>query len=80
MKYAFTGRNSGIINVVLENNSNKILLTIQDNGNGLPKETDFKNSTGFGLTLVEMLTKQLDGTISFDGSNGTKIVLEFDAN
>lgn len=80
MKYAFTGRDSGIINVVLENNSNKILLTIQDNGNGLPKEIDFKNSTGFGLTLVEMLTKQLDGTISFDGSNGTKIVLEFDAN
>lgn len=80
MKYAFTGRDSGIINVILKNDSNKILLTIEDNGSGLPEEIDFKNSTGFGLTMVEMLTNQLDGTISFVKSNGTKIVLEFDAN
>ena len=80
MKYAFTGRDSGVINVILRNNSNKILLTIEDNGSGMPEEIDFKNSTGFGLTMVEMLTNQLDGTISFVKSTGTKIILEFDAN
>ncbi len=80
MKYAFTGKDSGEILVQLRNNSNKILLTIEDNGNGIPENEDLKSPSGFGLSLVETLTNQLEGTISFDGSNGTKVTLVFDAN
>jgi two-component sensor histidine kinase len=80
MKYAFAGKDSGEILVQLRNNSNNILLTIEDNGNGIPEKEDLKSPTGFGLSLVETLTNQLEGTISFDGSNGTKVTLVFDAN
>jgi two-component sensor histidine kinase len=56
---------------------NIVSLEIRDNGNGLPESVDFTNSTGFGLMLVEILTKQLKGTIRIERKNGTRVVLEF---
>lgn len=80
MKYAFIGKGTGEIYVSLKKDSNKILLLIKDNGNGMPETVDIKNSTGFGLNLIDMLTKQLGGTISFINHNGTTVTLEFNAN
>ncbi|MBP6738976.1 MAG: PAS domain S-box protein [Leptospiraceae bacterium] len=77
MKYAFNGRNNGII-IVTATILNKIVtLSIEDNGNGLPESTSFTNSTGFGLMLVRGLTEQLNGKIRIERGNGTKIILEF---
>jgi two-component sensor histidine kinase len=39
---------------------------------------DFKKSPGFGLMLVDSLTKQLKGSIAIERGNGTRIILEFD--
>lgn len=77
MKYAFNGRNDGIItvNVFRENGLNH--FSIQDNGNGMPESISFENSTGFGLRLIEMLTKHLDGNLKIERKNGTKVILEF---
>jgi PAS domain S-box-containing protein len=78
MKYAFIGKNEGLIKVSISLEGEKVKLVIQDNGNGMPESIDFNHSTGFGLMLVETLTKQLDGNIRIDRENGTKIVLELD--
>ena len=43
----------------------------------MPEDVDFRNSTGFGLMLIETLTKQLRGTIRIERGAGTRIVLEF---
>ncbi|HRG46857.1 MAG TPA: histidine kinase dimerization/phosphoacceptor domain -containing protein [Leptospiraceae bacterium] len=83
MKYAFKGREKGFIKIevglktISDLDQQFIFLTIQDDGNGLPETVSFENSTGFGLTLVEMLTKQLKGILQIDRENGTKITLEF---
>lgn len=77
MKYAFTDRKNGIITVSASMKENIVYIMIQDNGNGIPESVDFKNSTGFGLQLVSMLTKDLKGTIRIERGNGTKIILEF---
>jgi two-component sensor histidine kinase len=77
MKYAFVGKDSGKISISLLNKENKVLLCICDNGNGIPENIDLGNSTGFGLSLVDMLTKQLEGKLSFESNNGTKVILEF---
>jgi len=95
MKYAFTGRDNGVITVeagfnetgIPETGSEKeslkpapaVKIIIQDNGNGMPESVDFENSTGFGLQLVWMLTKELQGTLKIERENGTKIILEFEA-
>jgi two-component system, chemotaxis family, CheB/CheR fusion protein len=78
MKYAFTGRNEGRIVIAASLTEGRVSLVIQDNGNGMPESIDFENSTGFGLVLVGMLTKQLQGTIRIERENGTRIVLEFE--
>ncbi len=89
MKYAFTDRDGGLITVgafLTESDSawpafnpaSRIKIIIQDNGSGLPESVDFENSTGFGLQLVSMLTKELNGTIRIERGNGTKIILEFE--
>jgi PAS domain S-box-containing protein len=78
MKYAFIGRNSGIISLVASEKNNGVFLTIQDNGNGIPEGIDFQKSTGFGLTLVGMLIQQIEGSIRIERGNGTKIIIEFD--
>ncbi|HRG47796.1 MAG TPA: histidine kinase dimerization/phosphoacceptor domain -containing protein [Leptospiraceae bacterium] len=77
MKYAFKGRESGLITVTAKLLANNPYISIEDNGNGLPESISFSNSTGFGLMLVRGLTEQLNGKIKIDRENGTKIILEF---
>ena len=79
MKYAFSNIDNGIIEVSLSISGTKVCLKIADNGRGLPVEIDFKNSTGFGMQLVNMLSDQLDGTIRIERGRGagTRIILEF---
>jgi two-component sensor histidine kinase len=77
MKYAFAGRREGRITIQAYKKNELAVCIIQDNGNGLPESIDFKNSKGFGLSLVEMLNKQLNGNLKVERLNGTKIILEF---
>jgi two-component sensor histidine kinase len=78
MKYAFKGRESGLITVSATDTDGHVAISIQDNGNGIPESINFENSTGFGLHLVRILTQQLNGTIEIERGNGTKIVLEIE--
>ncbi|PKL15299.1 MAG: hypothetical protein CVV49_21560 [Spirochaetae bacterium HGW-Spirochaetae-5] len=77
MKYAFTGRDSGEIRLSASVMGNLAVVSIQDNGVGMPETMDFKNSTGFGLELVNMLVDQLGGSIRIERGEGTRFVLEF---
>ncbi|MCX5816352.1 MAG: PAS domain S-box protein [Proteobacteria bacterium] len=78
MKYAFTGRENGIIAVSLSAKDNHVTLMIQDNGVGIPESIDITASTGFGMQLVGILTEQLEGSMTFGRDNGTKFILEFE--
>ncbi len=78
MKYAFTGRDSGVITVNAVKNENLVVISLSDNGNGIPESISFESSTGFGLNLVGMLTTQIGGSIRIERGDGTKFVLEFD--
>jgi len=77
MKYAFAGRDSGLIDIMIEKNVNDITLTIQDNGIGLPEGFNINTQTGFGLQLINMLTEQLRGNFKIESKNGTLSTLEF---
>jgi|GEM_PF-740872 PAS domain S-box-containing protein len=77
MKYAFTGKRGNEIVVAASLAKGRVTLAVQDNGAGLPESIDFGRSKGFGLMLVDGLTKQLGGSIRVERSGGTRIVLEF---
>lgn len=78
MKYAFTGKDSGVISISAVLNGSTVSLIIADNGIGMPESIDFNNSTGFGMQLVKLLTDQLEGSIRIERGEGTKFILEFE--
>jgi two-component system response regulator len=78
LKYAFPHGEGEIYVSLMHYEGNKYLLTINDNGIGLPAEIDFKNTQSLGFRLVNNLTNQLEGEIELDRTNGTtfKIIFE----
>ncbi|PKL15699.1 MAG: hypothetical protein CVV49_20085 [Spirochaetae bacterium HGW-Spirochaetae-5] len=78
MKYAFSGRDSGIIELTASSSGTRASVIIKDNGIGLPDSIDIYNSKGFGLQLVGMLVQQIKGSINIERNNGTKFTIEFD--
>jgi len=77
MKYAFSDRDSGSIFIELIKNNNAVSLIIQDDGNGLPEDFNMNCPDSFGLSLVRILSDQLNGAFTIISSEGTKAVLEF---
>lgn len=55
----------------------KFLLTIGDNGIGLPNDTDFESTETLGLRLVKSLVDQLDGTVEFYSNGGAEFKIIF---
>lgn len=73
-KYAFPGKKEGNIEVSLTKQpKNSLLLSITDNGIGLPKRIDIQNTNTLGLRLVNLLVKQLKAKIDHERKNGTII-------
>ena len=77
LKYAFPGFLGEIINVELKSEGGKIILTVEDNGIGLPTDFDITKIESLGLHIVNLMVTQLSGKIKFILGKGTKIVLEF---
>jgi PAS domain S-box-containing protein len=77
-KYAFRGRDTGLVSIALEKSGNHITLIIQDDGVGIDAGLYAGKSQGFGFSIVSMLAEQLDGTYIMTNDNGMKSVLEFD--
>ncbi len=51
------------IRVALISQEEKYLLTVGDNGVGLPEQIELESPASLGLTLVSLLTQQLNGTL-----------------
>jgi len=78
LKHAFPHQQKGTITVSMTPSTNdSLILTVSDTGIGFPEEIDFRNTTTLGMQLVTSLVEQLDGTITLDRSEGTRIRIEF---
>ncbi|KAA5532341.1 hypothetical protein F0919_16235 [Taibaiella lutea] len=77
IKYAFpTGK--GIIEIGLQPvNDSRFMLYIQDNGKGLPDDFDFRKCSSLGLTLIEGLSTDIEGSFNLSSRNGTRVEIEF---
>ncbi len=81
LNYAFKSIEKSPLIVISLNRgkSGKLILTVKDNGSGLPSEfLDKENITTMGLDVIYTLTDQLDSTIFVDNTNGTCYTLELD--
>ncbi len=75
MKYAFKDNPAGHLKVGAVLTGNSIQVSVEDSGNGIPDGVDIFQSEGFGLKLIRLLTKQLQGRLELDGKEGTKITI-----
>lgn len=78
LKYAFPKGGGGELKVGLRRDSEEFYkLTVGDSGKGLPEDFDIKSGDSLGLQLVDMLTEQLNGSLSFKHGAGAKFEIMF---
>jgi PAS domain S-box-containing protein len=63
---------------LLASKKSEIILTISDNGIGMPQDLDVEHSKTLGLHLVTILVEnQLNGKMKIENRNGTKFRIKF---
>lgn len=78
LKYAFPPGKGGELRIDLAPvGAGGFVLMVQDNGVGWPKDFDWRRCKSLGLKLVVDLTKQLDGKIEVDTTQGTAFKITF---
>ncbi len=79
LKYAFSEENmkNCTISIGLKKEKEKYILTISDNGIGIPADVDLHKSQTLGLQLIKSLTEQIDGEIALERDNGTTFIIKF---
>ncbi|MDZ8053321.1 MAG: PAS domain S-box protein [Aulosira sp. ZfuCHP01] len=78
LKYAFPLGGSGeIIIAIRKILENRILLTVRDNGIGLPVNFNFTNTASLGWQLVDALASQLTGDINIRSDSGVDFQISF---
>jgi PAS domain S-box-containing protein len=78
LKHAFPGGKKGEIKIGLYAiNKKDIELVVSDDGVGIPKDLDFRNTNSLGLHLVTILAEdQLKGEIKLDRNKGTEFQIK----
>ncbi|MDD3408515.1 MULTISPECIES: histidine kinase dimerization/phosphoacceptor domain -containing protein [unclassified Methanobrevibacter] len=77
IKYAFPS-GEGDLWIKLKKADEGMVLTVCDNGVGLPSDLNINTTSSLGMTILQSLTKQIDGElINLKPSKGTGIMIKF---
>jgi two-component sensor histidine kinase len=77
LKHAFPDGRKGEVAVSMTSIENgSFTLTVRDDGVGLNRDLDLKDSDSFGLQLVDMLSEQLQGSVSIQRNGGTAFTVQ----
>jgi PAS domain S-box-containing protein len=78
LKHAFPSDRAGEILVALTwREDQPVKMTVADDGMGLPADFDWKESQSLGLRIMNILGRQLDGTVQREAGPGTIFSLAF---
>ncbi len=78
LKHGFPGDRRGNVTVKLTaNSSGEAVLSVTDDGVGIPESVDTSKTSTLGLQLVTLLADQLGGKVAIRRSNPTEFVLTF---
>jgi two-component sensor histidine kinase len=78
LKHAFPGDQRGKITIDLASDSHgEVVLSVSDDGIGIPDALDVANATTLGLQLVSLLADQLGAELDVHRSNPTRFHLRF---
>jgi two-component sensor histidine kinase len=82
LKHAFPGRDKGEIQIKLHREEkgeckSTFVLSISDNGVGIPENFAIEDLESLGLQLVTTLVDQLGGELEIKRNNGTEFTMRF---
>jgi len=78
LKHAFANRERGLVTISMKRSGPAHLaLTVHDDGTGMKESANGRGDT-LGMKLIELLSRQLDGTHAFSNSIGTRFELTFE--
>ena len=73
LKHAFTDVDLPELSISLVRGiSDELILTIADNGIGLPEESEINQNDSIGFLLINGLVQQIDGKMEIRRENGTE--------
>lgn len=77
-RHAFEDQTDCKIDInITKNESDKIIIRIEDNGIGISTGNKSADKLGMGSLLIKALTDQLDGKMEISENNGTSFILSF---
>ncbi|PWV54474.1 sensor histidine kinase [Chitinophaga sp. S165] len=76
IKYAFTG-NGTILVSLQQTGDQQLTLVIADNGKGFPAGIGDARKRSMGMTLINTLSEQLEGTLNIHSHNGVIVTVNF---
>jgi two-component sensor histidine kinase len=76
LEHAFAEREDGHVEVVMRRVPGELVLTVRDDGVGLPVGFDSATSANLGLAIVRTVVQDdLLGTLAFSGGRGTTVTV-----
>jgi PAS domain S-box-containing protein len=79
LKHAFVGLKGGSITVKLMRQQFYFILTVEDDGVGVPEGVDLLKSRSYGMSLITIFARQLLGQLRMIRGRGTCFELRFKA-
>ena len=77
LKYAFPDGQTGTIMILVKRVQAFVEMQVRDNGIGLPTDFSLSSMDTLGITLLEGLTAQLQGSFHIESNKGLTVFLKF---
>jgi len=78
IEHGFVGREEGLVTVTMRRIPGELVLSVRDDGVGLPPGFDPATHSNLGLEIVRTIVQDdLRGTLSFSGGRGTTVTVRF---
>ncbi len=77
LKHAFPDGRNGTVGIAMRRDGGEYVLTVTDDGVGMPPHVNAGDAGSFGLQLVDTLVGQLEGSIDVAGNGGTAYTIRF---
>lgn len=74
-KHAFSGNTDGHLHISMDFENGTITLLITDNGRGFPENFNIDEQQSLGMTLIQALTSQLDGSFNLSNNKNGEGIL-----
>ena len=77
-KHGFKGRKKGTLRVSSKSDSDSVEIIIENNGNPMPQDLSTRGKGSFGTTLINVLVRQLRGSIKIESGEWTRVIIHIE--